>query len=397
MTNNGDNVLIKTPGKESRSLLSAQKAPGTVVDTWGVDDGSGRQRWSLVPVVVGTFVIKSAEPGREGYLCVVGQAVTIGPRAQAAEWRTVDAGGGLVSFKLVQAAEFPFLSVHCDGWDDVVCMWREVGSNRERWSISVIPSVTTQVPPEAVARLSAFGVSEAQVDAIQSLVACPENSTTNWPRAYGFAKALQDGRGVTFGLLGFCSGTGDGVLVLDATARRDPSHRLARFIPAMRRTRGEDRTGLGGFEDAVRASANDAAFREAQWEIGVSMYWLFSRDFCRKENSCASRPGPVLKTALGLGAIFDTAINHGANYSSFKHVINLMSQPSTANEGAWIKSFMDARFQLLRSGFQDLDTSGTGARARIWQKLVDESNWDLRRPIDVYSGPGAYWGKQRVV
>ena len=92
--------------------------------------------------------------------------------------------------------------------------------------------------------------------------------------------------------------------------------------------------------------------------------------------------------------MYDTALNHGGSVNSFGHIVKKMRDPNARDEGAWIKDFCAARKALLKSGFQDLDTSGTGDRANIWIKLVDEGNWSLARPIKVARG---YWGANLVV
>ena len=45
-----------------------------------------------------------------------------------------------------------------------------------------------------------------------------------------------------------------------------------------------------------------------------------------------------------------------------------MGDRNAGDEGRWLKDFMESRYKLLKSGYQSLDTSGTGARARIWQQ-----------------------------
>ena len=386
-------TTLQCGGKSTRSFLSVQAAPGSVVDTYTHDDGSGRQIWVIAPLAEGWCSIRSAEPGREWELAAENAEVILRPpAAEPHRWRVTDTGGGRLT---IQSEGGGFLSAHADFWDDLVDLWTEVGpEGRQVWaSTPQAAGRKTQVPPEAAARLRAsVGLTEMQIDAIQSLVACPENSTTNWPKAYGFAKWLGDGRGMTFGLVGFCSGTGDGVLVLEGTARRQPGHRLARYVAAMRKTRGESRTGLAGLEEAVRASGADTAFREAQWEVASKLYWEFAAAYCQKRGKCAARPGPVLRSALAVGAMFDTALNHGGELSSFKHITDRM-RSQEGDEGTWLKNFCEARRALLKSGYADLDTSGTGDRASIWVKLVDERNWDLARPIDVAKG---YWGRQRI-
>ena len=394
-------VNLRTRGKKEFVFLSVQASPGVSVDCWKADDASGRQRWIFERVSDAKYTIRIAEGGRPWFLTARDGKAILVPTAEHA-WVTAACADGGWSLCAESCPSFGFMSVHDDSWDNGADLWSSVGPEmRQTWFLEKVaapaPAKKTNVPPEASARLAAScGLSELQVDAIQSLVACPENSTTNWARAYGFAKFLGDGRGITFGIVGFCSGTGDGIIVLDELFKRSRGHPLCRFRDAMRKTRGENRSGLGGFEAAAKASEADAAYREAQWVVADKLYWTFARDYCAKKGRCTSRPGPVLKSPLAIGAMYDTSLNHGSEPSSFKKIEQGMSDRNSGDEGRWIKDFMESRFKLLKSGYQDLDTSGTGARARIWQQLVNEKNWRLDRPIAVYNGKGAYWDSQFI-
>ena len=388
-------VNLRTRGKATNNFLSVA---GTQVDCWSADDASGRQRWvfSPVPESATKYTIRMDEPGRKWFLTGRDGKVVVAPTAEHA-WVVAPRAGGGFDIVADGSPEFGFLSVHDDSWDNGVDLWSSNdGSGRQTWYAEPLPTAPkTNVPPGAAARLAAAcGLAELQIDAIQSLVACPENSTTNWARAYGFAKFLGDGRGITFGIVGFCSGTGDGVLVLRKTAAVDASCPVSKYAGAMAKTRGEDRTGLGGFEAAAKASADNAAYREAQWSVATDLYWKFAVDYCAKKGRSTGRPGPVMKSPLAIGAMYDTALNHGPN--GFGKIEKGMADATSGPEGRWITDFEESRYRLLKSGYQDLDTSGTGARARIWQQLVKEGNWDLKRPINVYKGNGAYWGAQVI-
>ena len=95
-----------------------------------------------------------------------------------------------------------------------------------------------------------------------------------------------------------------------------------------------------------------------------------------------------------MGGMVDTALNHGGELSSFVHIMDRMPNTNCQDPCVWFKGFMQARRELLKSGFQCLDTSGTGSRAGIWIQLANEGNWDLTRPIKVFSG--GYWGSQVI-
>jgi hypothetical protein len=53
-------------------------------------------------------------------------------------------------------------------------------------------------------------------------------------RADGYAAALGDGRGITFGRAGFTTGTGDGLAVVEAYVKLRPvNNTLAPYLPAL--------------------------------------------------------------------------------------------------------------------------------------------------------------------
>ena len=374
-----DTYVVTAPASRGGNATLSCTASGGVVDVFARDDGSGRQRWKFLPAGDGRFAV-SVEAGLDDPAAkfLTGDTSTnrvfLAPAAPGRAGQTFALGGGGEPVPPPAPTPTP----------------TPPPAPTPTPTPPPAPS-GTPVPPSAVAALAKFGMSELQVDAVQSLVACPENSTTDWKSAYGFAKFLGDGRGITFGIVGFCSGTGDGAIVLKRTAAADPSCPVARYASAMAKTRGENRAGLDGFEAAAKASAQSVAYREAQWSVAIEHYWNFAREYCTK---AANRPGPVLASPLALGLMYDTALNHGGSVNSFSYIVKKMRNPNGGTEGAWIQDFCAARKALLKSGFQDLDTSGTGDRANIWARLVDEGNWELTRPIKVAKG---YWGANLVV
>jgi hypothetical protein len=347
-----------------RSYLSVGGENSTLVDLFVKDDGSGRQR----------FFVRRAEGGAEG------------------EFNIIVSGGKDVGAPTFLSA---WAVAETDPARGIVLYDRDDGSGRQRFTFEEAPAPATAVPPGAVDLLGSIaGLTSLQIDTIQKLVACPENGSTNWESAYGFAKRLGDGRGITFGIVGFCSGTGDGVLVLEDLAKRDPNHRLVKYIPAMKKTKGENCAGLDGFEVDAKASKDDVAYHEAQWAISVKQYWSFAADYRAKKGRASSRPGPAFSSPLSIGAFFDVALNHGAEPTSFKYITDRMQNQNAGDEARWLLDFLESRRKILKSGYQHLDTSGTGDRCGIWKKLVDERNWNLDRPITVANG---YWGKSKTI
>lgn len=99
------------------------------------------------------------------------------------------------------------------------------------------------------------------------LVSSAENSSLDWRAQYRYIEDIGDGRGYTAGIIGFCSGTGDMLALVERYARERADAELAGFLPALREVRGSaSHRGLGGrFTRAwQRAADGDRAFRDAQ-------------------------------------------------------------------------------------------------------------------------------------
>lgn len=107
---------------------------------------------------------------------------------------------------------------------------------------------------------------------MKSLTSIFENSNIN--QDYSYAENLGDGRGITFGIIGFCTGSGDGLDVLLQYQKLKPENALNKYIPrltALNDTRSpanplnDDVSGLEGFSSAVSSAAySDPLFRKAQ-------------------------------------------------------------------------------------------------------------------------------------
>ena len=79
---------------------------------------------------------------------------------------------------------------------------------------------------------------------------------------------------------------------------------------------------------------------------------------------------------------------------SFNKILKRMQRPDAVTEKEWLDDFMKTRRQMLKSGFEHLDTSKTGDRCRLWRELLKNGNTTLATPITAYSG---YWGKDTRV
>ena len=252
----------------------------------------------------------------------------------------------------------------------------------------------THIPREVVTRLESIGYDESSADTILSLISLPENSTTSWWTNYNFAKCLGDGRGWTVSLFGACSGTGDLVLILEELQKINPNHKLCKYIHPMKKTLGDDITGLENLGKDIVYMGDDEEWQRAVWKIYIRLYWNFANDFSNKTGACEKRPGPKMTLPVTRGFMVDVCINHGPDLSSFTPILRKMRNKSEPDELKWILDFCDARRQLLKAGYQSLDTSGTGDRCVLWADIIKAKNLQLERPIYCSNG---YWGRSKTI
>lgn len=256
-------------------------------------------------------------------------------------------------------------------------------------------STETRIPVDMTGSLGKLTkMSLHQIDVVLQLVSLPENSTPQWYKNYGYIEFLGDGRGFTATIFGACSGTGDLIMVFDALQniqpRSDACDALLKYTSKLRSKRGDDIRGIEGIKPLIQKLGNDPAWQRAVWTVYVKLYWKFAMDFADKRGPARSRSGPVLLTPAARGFMLDTAINHGANMDSLDVIMRRM--PAAARESkderTWVLAFAEARRKLLASGYDNLDTSGTGHRCTLWAQAITD-NPTLATPYKAFKG---YWG-----
>lgn len=209
------------------------------------------------------------------------------------------------------------------------------------------------------------------------LVSSAENSTLHWRRQYAYLEDIGDGRGYTGGIIGFCSGTGDLLRVVQRYTRAQPANPLAGFLPALRRVDGTDsHRGLGRpFVRAWHQAAGDRAFRRAQDAERDRVY--FDPAVRR-----AQRDG--LRT-LGQFVYYDAMVMHGPGRSpdSFGGIRRAaMRHARTPAEGGgearYLAAFLAARTRVMHAEAAHADTSRIDDAQR---RFLRERNFALRPPL----------------
>ncbi|MEV4683122.1 chitosanase [Streptomyces kurssanovii] len=221
----------------------------------------------------------------------------------------------------------------------------------------------------------------AKKDIAMRIVSSAENSTLDWKAQYEYIEDIGDGRGYTAGIIGFCSGTGDMLAVVERYAKARPGNALERFLPALRAVEGSDsHEGLGEpFTRAwERAATSDAAFRAAQDAERDESYLL-----------------PAVRRAEddGLGALgqliyFDAYVMHGSDTSESstgfralreKALVGAESPAEGGDEEEYLNAFLDARVEAIRKEPSHADTSRVETAQRLF---VRERNFGLEPPLN---------------
>jgi chitosanase len=137
------------------------------------------------------------------------------------------------------------------------------------WSLSESPMKKVFVL--ALLAIATNAIAGSGKNTIQRLTSIFENGTPVFQ--YTFAANIGDGRGYTFGFVGFTSGTYSGSMFLEEYRRLRPHNAIAHFLPAFKRIdagphdgagRNADITGLDAFPAAFATCGSDPAFRRAQ-------------------------------------------------------------------------------------------------------------------------------------
>ncbi|MET8171931.1 chitosanase [Streptomyces clavifer] len=219
----------------------------------------------------------------------------------------------------------------------------------------------------------------AKKDIAMRLVSSAENSSLDWKAQYGYIEDIGDGRGYTAGIIGFCSGTGDMLKVVERYAKARPGNALARFRPALRAVEGSDsHEGLGAaFTSAWTKAAGDRAFRAAQDAERDEAY--FDPAVARGEADGLS--------SLGQFIYYDAYVMHG--YADAKGSVGFRTMRAEAlaaadppseggDEEAYLNAFLDARVAAIRREPSHSDTSRVETAQRVF---VREGRLQLETPL----------------
>ncbi|MET7689196.1 chitosanase [Streptomyces sp. NPDC005483] len=240
--------------------------------------------------------------------------------------------------------------------------------------VGVIGSAPAQAAPAAAPGLD----DPAKKEIAMKLVSSAENSSLDWKAQYKYIEDIGDGRGYTAGIIGFCSGTGDMLDLVQLYADRKPGNVLAKYLPALRRVDGTDsHSGLDpNFPDDWRKAARDTAFQQAQNDERDRVYF----------NPAVKQGKADGLRALGQFAYYDAIVMHGdggdsTSFSSIRRRALSHAKPPAqgGNETTYLNAFLDARVWAMKQEEAHSDTSRVDTAQRVFLR---QGNLDLNPPLD---------------
>ncbi|HJD84316.1 chitosanase [Kitasatospora aureofaciens] len=237
-----------------------------------------------------------------------------------------------------------------------------------------------QAAPEAAAsvRLKGAGLDDPhKKDIAMQLVSSAENSSLDWKAQYKYIEDIGDGRGYTAGIIGFCSGTGDMLELVQHYTDLNPGNVLAKYLPALKKVNGSDsHAGLGtAFTKDWAAAAKDPAFQQAQNDERDRVYF----------NPAVNQAKADGLRALGQFAYYDAIVMHGPGDSSDSFggiraaaMKKARTPAQGGDEATYLKAFLAARKVAMKKEAAHSDTSRVDTEQLVF---LNAGNFDLNPPL----------------
>jgi chitosanase len=239
---------------------------------------------------------------------------------------------------------------------------------------SLLPAGAATIESAAVTQAAVNLDDPAKKDIAMQIVSAAENSSLDWRAQFSYIEDIGDGRGYTAGIIGFCSGTGDMLELVEAYTQAVPGNVLAGYLPALRRVNGTDsHDGLDpDFPRDWATAAADPAFQAAQEAERDRVYF---------NPSVADGKSDGVR-ALGQFAYYDAAVMHG--YEGFREIrtraLAKAKPPAQGgDETAWLNAFLDERVIEMRKEEAHEDVSRVETAQRVFLR---NGNLDLNTPLN---------------
>lgn len=207
-------------------------------------------------------------------------------------------------------------------------------------------------------------------DKILSLVAIAENSSTDWVKQINYIEDINDKRGFTISLVGFCTGTGDFLQVVQRVAQLDSKHPLVKYLPALEAVNGSAcHSGLDSLPSDIKAlGTSDLIFNQAVFDLIKKLYWAPAIKYCADNN---------LSSNLCQYIAYDTLLNFG-ELAQFKDV-------NGSSEQEFLGNFLNQKECVIEAcsnlGNPGKDLTGKSNRVDMQRSILQNQNLDLQAPM----------------
>ena len=230
-------------------------------------------------------------------------------------------------------------------------------------------------------------ISQVEQNIIFSLTNIAENSQTNF--AWTYAENIGDGRGITFGIIGFTSGTYDGTQLIQKIKELDPTNELVSYLPAfLAIDQGQhtaeglsnDTTGLDNFINDFNIHGSDTQVKIAQLDLLRNIYW-------NPAIRVANENG--FELPLTVAELYDICINHGETATgNAKGLIQLVNDTNNAfgHRALWVDEvFWLNKLYDLRKAYLNTDPTWQQAidRVEMHRRILQSGNLYLLSPFQV--------------
>lgn len=235
---------------------------------------------------------------------------------------------------------------------------------------------TTPTPPPQTGAKNLDDPAKKEI--AMQLVSSAENSTLNWRAQYAYIEDIGDGRGYTAGLIGFCTGCGDLLQLVQHYTDIQPNNVLAKYIPALKKIGSFDASHAGldpNFTKDWKTAAADPKFQKAQDDERDRVYF---------------NPAVAQGKADGIGALgqfiyYDALVMHGPGSDpvSFGGIrataLKKAKTPAQGgNETTYLNAFLDARKAAMLTEAAHDNTDRVDTEQRVFLKA---GNLNLDPPL----------------
>jgi chitosanase len=216
---------------------------------------------------------------------------------------------------------------------------------------------------------------------------------------YDYIEFLGDGRGFTFGKVGFTTATGDGFDIIREYTDSVKDSKLVYYVDVLKklaRKHSDDTTDLVGFADVWRSEAQKTKYH--QDKVAFELYGKPAIDYCELLG---------LKSTLALAIVYDAIVQHGDGKDKdgirkmFKKTIKEVGGTPSGRthkdkscdempdgELLFLEAFLASRKEILEDAHDDdsrEEWQKSVGRVDVFKGLLDSKNLDLQMPLQISS------------